>query len=170
MALLDLGHLPIERISELADQAPESVKQVFSETITSILRADPDNLLRSWPAIDPNQANSGAAWLASHFIQNSAWLPKETYPDILDWAVEAWLSHPPKESLGALIGLKWLYGFENKSQEDLNRVMIRIRDVGSELAEGHHLNTWSKLYDFSSDRREKSLGDIALFILSLIHI
>ena len=167
MALLDLDHLPIERISELADQAPESVKQVFSETITSILRADPDNLLRSWPAIDPNQANSGAAWLASHFIQNSAWLPKETYPDILGWAVEAWLSHPPKESLGALIGLKWLYGFENKSQEDLNRVMIRIRDVGSELAEGHHLNTWSKLYDFSSDRREKSLGDIALFIRDL---
>ena len=167
VVLLDLNYLPIERISELANKAPDSVKQVFSETITSILRADPDNLLRSWPAIDPNQANSGAAWLASHFIQNSAWLPKETYPDILGWAVDAWLSHPPKDSLGALIGLKWLYGFENKSQEELNKIMIRIRDVGSELAEGHHLNTWSRLYDFSLGRRERNLDDISLFIRDL---
>jgi len=167
MALLDLDYLPIERISELADQAPESVKQVFSETITSKLRADPDNLLRSWPAIDPNHANSGAAWLASHFIQNSAWLPREAYSDILGWAVEAWLSHPPHESLGALTGLKWLYGAEKKSQEDLNRIMLRIRDVGSELPEGHHLNTWSRLYDLSSGKRENNLDDIALFIRDL---
>jgi len=167
MALLDLEHLPIERISELADQAPESVKQIFSETITTILRADPDNLLRSWPAIDPSHANSGAAWLASHFIQNSAWLPKEAYPDILGWAVEAWLSHPPQDSLGALTGLKWLYGVENKSQEDLNRVMLRVRDVGHELPEGHNLNTWSRLFDFSSGKREKSLDDIGLFISDL---
>ena len=167
MALLDLDYLPIERISELADQAPESVKQVFSETITSILRADPDNLLRSWPAIDPTHANSGAAWLASHFIQNSAWLPKESYSDILGWAVEAWLSDPPRESLEALIGLKWLYEFENKSQEDLDKAMMRIRDVGSELPQGHHLNTWSRLYDFSFDNRENNLDDIALFIHDL---
>ena len=167
MALLDLDYLPIERISELADNAPESVKLVFSETITSILRADPDNLLRSWPAIDPTHANRGAAWLASHFIQNSAWLPKEAYPDILGWAVEAWLSDPPKESLGALIGLKWLYGFENKPQEDFNIVMNRIRDVGTELAEGHHLNTWSRLYDFSFGNRDNNLDDIALFIRDL---
>ena len=167
MALLDMDYLPIERISELAEQAPESVKQVFSETITSILRADPDNLLRSWPAIDPNQANSGAAWLASHFIHNSAWLPKEAYSDILGWAVEAWLSHPPKNSLGALIGLKWLYRVENKSEEELNRIMTRIRDVGSELVEGHHLNTWSRLYDFSSGKRENNLDDITLFIRDL---
>ena len=167
MALLDLDFLPIERISELADQAPESVKQVFSETITSILRADPDNLLRSWPAIDPTHANSGAAWLASHFIQNSAWLPKESYSDILGWAVEAWLSDPPRESLEALIGLKWLYEFENKSQEELDKTMMRIRDVGSELPQGHHLNTWSRLYDFSSGNRENNLDDIALFIHDL---
>ncbi len=167
MALLDLDHLPIERISEIAEQAPESVKQVFSETITTILRADPDNLLRSWPAIDPSHANSGAAWLASHFIQNSAWLPREAYPDILGWAVEAWLSHPPQDSLGALSGLKWLYEVENKSQEDLKSTIIRIRDIGSELPVGHQLNTWSRLYDFSSNEREKTLEDIFLIIRDL---
>ncbi len=167
MALLDLDYLPIERISELADQAPDSVKQVFSETITSILRADPDNLLRSWPAIDPNHANSGAAWLASHFIQNSAWLPEEVYSDILGWAVEAWLSHPPRESLGALVGLKWLYRVEKISQKTLNKTMHRIRDIGSALPEGHHLNTWSRLYDLSLGNRETNLDDVALFIRDL---
>ena len=167
MALLDLDHLPIERISELADQAPESVKQVFSEIITSKLRADPDNLLRSWPAIDPTQANSGAAWLASHFIQNSAWLPKEAYSDILGWAVEAWLSHPPRESLGALIGLKWLYRIENKPQDEFDRTVLRIRDIGSGLPEGHHLNTWLRLHDHSSGKKEANLDDISQFISNL---
>ena len=167
MALLDLDYLPIERISELADQAPDSVKRVFSDTITSILRADPDNLLRSWPAIDPNHANSGAAWLASHFIQNSAWLPEETYSDIIGWAVEAWLAHPPRESLEALIGLKWLYGVEKKSDEELNKTMHRISDIGSELSEGHHLNTWSRLFELSLGKREINLDDISLFIRDL---
>ena len=167
MALLDLDHLPIERISELADQAPESVKKVFSATITSKLRADPDNLLRSWPAIDPTQANSGAAWLASHFIQNSAWLPKEAYSDILGWAVEAWLSHPPRESLGALIGLKWLYRIENKPQDEFDRAVLRIRDIGSGLPDGHHLNTWSRLHDHSTGKKEANLDDISQFIRDL---
>lgn len=167
MALLDLDYLPIERISELAEQAPESVKQAFSETITAKLRADPDNLLRSWPAIDPTQANSGAAWLASHFIQNSAWLPKETYSDILGWAVEAWLSHPPRESLDALIGLKWLYRFENRTQDEFDRTIFRIRAIGSGLAEGHHLNTWSRLHDHSSGKKVANLADISHFIRDL---
>ena len=45
--------------------------------------------------------------------------------------------------------------------------MLRIRDVGSELPEGHHLNTWSRLYDLSSGKRENDLDDIALFIRDL---
>jgi DNA-binding transcriptional ArsR family regulator len=167
MALLDLNHLPIERISELADQAPESVKKVFSETISSKLRDDPDNLLRSWPAIDPNQANSGAAWLASHFIQNSAWLPQEAYSNILGWAVEAWLSHPPRESIGALIGLKWLYRSENRSQDEIDRTLAKIREIGYGLSEGHHLNTWSRLQDYASGKIEANLADISLFLRDL---
>ncbi|MCH1592057.1 MAG: hypothetical protein L7R66_03585, partial [Candidatus Thalassarchaeaceae archaeon] len=169
IALLDLDHLPIEKISELADQAPDSVKRVFSEKITSKLREDPDNLLRSWPAIDPSQANSGAAWLASHFIQNSAWLPKEVYSDILGWAVEAWLSQPPRESLDALIGLSWLYRIENRSNEEFDRTIIRIRDIGSVLPAGHQLNTWSRLHDYASGKRETNLAEISLFIRDLPH-
>tara|TARA_B100001250_G_scaffold26939_1_gene22247 strand:- start:192 stop:2819 length:2628 start_codon:yes stop_codon:yes gene_type:complete len=167
MALLDFDHLPIERISELADKAPESVKHIFSETITTKLRRNPDNLLRSWPAIDPSRANRGAAWLASHFIQNSAWLPKESYSDIIGWAVEAWLSHPPRDSIGALSGLKWLFEFEKRPQDEYDRIVKRIREVGMTLPEGHQLNTWSKLLDFASNTNEINLPDVLLFTRDL---
>lgn len=169
MALLDFDYLPIERISELANDAPVSVKHIFSETITSKLRSNPDNLLRSWPAIDPLHANSGAAWLACHFIQNSAWLPKESYPDILGWAVEAWLSHPPQDSIGALTGLKWLYEYENRSQDDFEKIIFRISDIGANLPEGHQLNTWSRLLSYASKSKEKDLSDISFFIRDLPH-
>jgi len=167
MALLDFDHLPIERISELANNAPESVKYIFSETITTKLRGNPDNLLRSWPAIDPSQANSGAAWLASHFIQNSPWLPKESYSDILGWAVEAWLSHPPHDSIGALVGLKWLFAYEKKPQDDFEKIVLRIREIGSSLPVGHQLNTWSKLLEIDSKNIEVNLSDILLITRDL---
>ena len=164
IALLDLDYVPIEKISALAHQAPESVKEIFSRTITSKLREDPDNLLRSWPAIEPSQANSGASWLASHFIQNLAWMPEETHHDILGWAVEAWLSEPPIESLGALDGITWLYDSGNIGEEIFLRLVERIRDNGNLLQEGHPLNTWSRLYDYALGRREATLEDILLFI------
>ena len=81
---MDVDHLPIEKISELADQATDPILKLYSAKITSKLREDPDNLLRSWPAIDPSKANRGAAWLASQFILNAPWLPKESHPDIID--------------------------------------------------------------------------------------
>ncbi len=167
IALLDLDYLPIEKISELADQAPESVKGIFSQNITAKLRENPDNLLRSWPAIDPRQANSGASWLASHFIQNSAWLPEETHSDILGWAVEAWLSEPPTKSLGALDGLKWLHGTTNLEEVDFERIIVRIRDRGNSLPVGHHLNTWSRLYDHALGKRVATFEDVSLFITHL---
>ena len=164
IALLDLDYVPIEKVSELAHQAPKSVKEIFSRTITSKLRENPDNLLRSWPAIDPSQANSGASWLASHFIQNSAWMPEETHHDIIGWAVEAWLSEPPTKSLGALDGINWLYNSGNLEKEVFDRLIVRIRDNGNSLPEGHHLNTWSRLYDHALGKREAKMEDIQLFI------
>ena len=164
IALLDLDYVPIEKISELANQAPKSVKEIFSRTLTSKLRESPDNLLRSWPAIDPSQANSGASWLASHFIQNSAWMPKETHHDIIGWAVEAWLSNPPAESLGALDGINWLFTSGNLEKAVFDSLIIRIRDIGTSLPKGHHLNTWSRLYDHALGKREAKLEDIQLFI------
>ena len=164
IALLDLDYVPIEKISELAHQAPKSVKEIFSRTLTSKLRENSDNLLRSWPAIDPSQANSGTSWLASHFIQNSAWLPEETHHDIIGWAVEAWLSEPPIESLGALEGINWLYNSGNLENEVFERLIVRIRENGNSLPEGHELKTWSRFYDHALGIREARLEDILLFI------
>jgi hypothetical protein len=169
IALLDLDYVPIEKISELANQAPKSVKEIFSRTLTSKLRESPDNLLRSWPAIDPSQANSGASWLASHFIQNSAWMPKETHHDIIGWAVEAWLSNPPDESLGALDGINWLFTSGNLEKGVFDRLIERIRDIGNSLPQGHYLNTWSRLCGHASGKREAKLEDIQLFITHIPH-
>ncbi len=167
LALLDIDYLPIDKISEIAEQSPDSVRKIFSKKITSKLREDPDNLLRSWPAIDPNQANSGAAWLALHFIENSAWLPEEAYPDLLDWAFEAWLSQPPRESLGALTGLSWLYRISNKSEEEIETLFRRIRDASTIFSDEHHLSTWSKLYDHALGLNEANLDTIELILRDL---
>lgn len=150
LALMDVDHLPIEKISELADQATDPILKLYSAKITSKLREDPDNLLRSWPAIDPSQATRGAAWLASQFILNSPWLPEESHPDIIDWAVEAWLSEPPVESLQALMGYTWLLRITEATESEFHDSMIRIRNRAINLEEGHQLNTWSKLYDCSA--------------------
>ena len=164
IALLDLDYVPIEKISELANQAPKSVKEIFSRSLSLKLRENPENLLRSWPAIDPNQANSGDSWLASHFIQNSAWLPEETHNDIIGWAVEAWLSEPPIESLGALDGISWLFNSGNLEKAVFDRLIVRIKDAGKSLPEAHHLNTWSRLCEHATGKREVKLEDILLFI------
>ena len=150
LALMDVDHLPIEKISELADQATDPILKLYSAKITSKLREDPDNLLRSWPAIDPSKANRGAAWLASQFILNAPWLPKESHPDIIDWAVEAWLSEPPAESLEALMGYSWLLRIAETTESEFHDSIMRIRNRAINLEEGHLLNTWSKLYDCSA--------------------
>ena len=163
LALMDVDHLPIEKISELADQATDPILKLYSAKITSKLREDPDNLLRSWPAIDPSKANRGAAWLASQFILNSPWLPKESHPDIIDWAVEAWLSKPPAESLEALMGYSWLLRIAETTESEFHDSIMRIRNRAINLEEGHLLNTWSKLYDCSASDGKLDLSMVQRF-------
>ncbi len=167
LALLDVDHLPIDKISSVADQAPDSVLELYAEKITTKLREDPDNLLRSWPAIDPTQANRGAAWLASQFIQNSAWLPDDSHGDLLGWAVEAWLSEPPRESLSALRGISWLYDNTQSSPKEHEEMIHRIRERGSQLPGGHCLNTWSKLLNHALGEQKADLEAIKQFLRDL---
>jgi hypothetical protein len=163
LALLDMDHLPIEKISEIAEMAPNSVLSLFSEKITIKLREDSDNLIKSWPAIDPNQANRGAAWLASKFIQNSPWLPEESHSDILDWAIETWLSEPPMDSMDALIGFSWLLRSTNATETEFNDWITKIRNRAESLPQGHHLRTWSELYDYAINESNKDLETIQRF-------
>jgi len=167
LALMDVDHLPIDKISSVADQAPDSVLELYAEKITAKLRDDPDNLLRSWPAIDPVQANRGAAWLASQFIQNSAWLPDDSHGEILNWAVEAWLTEPPGESLSALRGVTWLYENSQSQPEEHEAAIRRIRDRGLQLPIGHSLNTWSKLLDYALGKQKVDLEGLRLICRDL---
>jgi len=60
-----------------------------------------------------------------------------------------------------------LYRIENRPQDEFDRTVLRIRDIGSGLPEGHHLNTWSRLHDHSSGKKEANLDDILQFIRDL---
>lgn len=163
LALMDVDHLPIEKLSELADQATDPILKLYSAKITSKLREDPDNLLRSWPAIDPSKANRGAAWLASQFILNAPWLPEESHSDILDWAVEAWLREPPIESLEALLGYSWLLRITGTPELEYDKSMSKIRARARKLDLGHQLNTWSRLFDCSENNSHLEISIIQRF-------
>jgi hypothetical protein len=91
-------------------------------------------------------------------------LPEETHHDIIGWAVEAWLSEPPIESLGALDGINWLYKSGNLEKAVFDRLIVRIIEAGKSLPEAHHLHTWSRLCEHAIGKREVKLEDIRLFI------
>ena len=46
LVLLDLEDLPLERLSEIADEAPDPVLSEFSEKLQTILRSNPEKALR----------------------------------------------------------------------------------------------------------------------------
>jgi len=167
MALLDTDHLPIDKISSLAQTATDPVLSLFGEKITSKLQQDPDNLIRSWPAIDPSESNRGSSWLASKFIENSPWLPEESHEDLLGWAVEAWLSDPPSDSIPALRGLFWLLSFNAKGYEFQDSIINRILLSARKLPEGHKLSTWAKLFDHTKGNHRANLETFQLFRTNL---
>ena len=118
LALLDIDYLPMDKLSILANQTTDYVLKIYSKKISSKLRENSDYLLKSWPAIDSSKADRGTSWLATEFITNSPWLPPESHLDLLDWAIDAWLSNPPKDSLPALRGIQWL--FNKNPQNNIN--------------------------------------------------
>ncbi len=163
MVLLDTDHLPIDKISSLAQTATDPVLNLFGENITAKLQQDPDNLIRSWPAIDPSEADRGSSWLASKFIENSPWLPEESHEDLLGWALEAWLSDPPDDSIPALRGLSWLLSFNNKESEFQDSIINRVLLSARKLPDGHKLGTWAKLFDHSKGLDRANLATFQLF-------
>ena len=163
MALLDTDHLPIDKISNLAQTAPDQVLELFGEKITHKLQQDPDNLIRSWPAIDPSKSDRGSSWLASQFIQNSPWLSEESHEDLLGWAVEAWLSDPPSDSIPALRGVSWLLSFGNKDKEFQDSIINSILLAARKLPYGHKLSTWAKLFDHTNGTNKADLEAFQLF-------
>lgn len=67
------------------------------------------------PAADPASASSGASWVAAQLLSNAAWLPDDMQEDLVRWALEAWLVHPPRNSLDALQSVDWIYKAKGRS-------------------------------------------------------
>tara|TARA_B100000029_G_scaffold126054_1_gene119692 strand:- start:4492 stop:7101 length:2610 start_codon:yes stop_codon:yes gene_type:complete len=152
LVLLDLEDLPLERLSEIADEAPDPVLSEFSEKLQTILRSNPEKALRMRPASDPKNASRGDSWVAAQLLSNAPWLSEHLHSDLISWALEAWLCQPPIESMAALEGVAWLLS-SDKGQGEFKPIAEGIQSVGNQCPEGHDLRIWSSL--------AKGLNDIS---------
>ena len=144
LVLLDLENLPLERLSEIADEAPDAVLTEFSDKLTGILRTNPEKALRMRPASDPKNANRGDSWVAAQLMSNAPWLSEHLHSDLISWALEAWLCQPPIDSMTALEGVSWLFS-TGRGQGDFRPIVEGIQSIGHECSEGHDLKTWANL-------------------------
>ncbi len=160
LVLMDLDNLPLERLSEVAEEAPDSVLVEFSSKLTMKFREDPETALRTRPATDPKDASRGAAWVASQLLSNAPWLLEHMHADLLRWSLEAWLSHPPLHSLQALEGVAWLYSSGRNDDASFRPILEGIRSRGREMPKGHDLNTWARLVDRVLEGSELDLEEL----------
>ena len=159
LTLLDLADLPLERLSEIADEAPDSVLSDFSDKLEVILRSNPEKALRMRPASDPKNASRGDSWVAAQLLSNAPWLSEHLHSDLISWALEAWLSQPPIESMSALEGVAWLFATE-KSQGDFRPIAEGIQSVGQQSKEGHDLRIWACLAKGLNDNSRLSNDEL----------
>ena len=167
LVLMDFEALPLERLSEAAEVAPEEVLEIFSVKFTELLRDSPDSALRARPTMDSRSASPGASWVASQLLANSPWLPESLHDDLLKWSVDAWLSNPPEKSLSALEGLSWLHGRGKSSASDYENVLNSVLERGRALGQENELRIWSNLVDRASKPSELEIGQIGAIINSL---
>ena len=144
LALLNLEDLPLERLSEVADEAPDSVLSEFSHKLEGILRSNPEKALRMRPASDPKNASRGDSWVAAQLLSNAPWLSGHLHSDLISWALEAWLCKPPIESMTALEGVSWLFATQ-RGQGDFRPIVEGIQSVGLQCTEDHDLKIWARL-------------------------
>ena len=160
LVLMDMDDLPLERLSEVADEAPDAVLQEFATKIASRLRTDSEAALRTRPATDPKEATRGVSWVAAQMLSNAPWLPEHMHSDLLSWALEAWLSDPPRDSMPALQGVAWLHSSGRSDKTTFRPILEGIRSKGRESPSGHDLHTWANLADIILDDSEIVPGDL----------
>ena len=167
IALLDLDFIPLERLAEIADEAPVSVLEMFAEKLRAMLRDDPEIALRTRPATDPSQATEGASWVAAQLLSNAAWLPDDMQDDLIRWALEAWLVHPPADSLAALQAVDWIHGGESADAIGYAPVLQGVlrRSTGFEL--DHDLKIWSLLVERIRDGKKLDIEGVEAIVENL---
>ena len=144
LVLLDLDDLPLERLSEIADEAPDSVLTEFAAKLQNILRSNPEKALRMRPASDPKNATRGDSWVAAQLLSSAPWLSQNLHSDLISWALDAWLCEPPVESMEALEGVVWLFS-SDKDLADFRPIVEGIQSVAIQCPIGHDLRIWSSL-------------------------
>jgi len=167
LVMMDFAFLPLERLSEAAEVAPEEVLLTFSEKFGELLRESPDSALRARPTMDSRNASSGASWVASQLLANAPWLPDSLHRDLMEWAVDAWLSNPPEKSLAALEGLMWLFSRDKSKSSELETILNTVIERGRKLDPGNDLLVWSTLVDRSERIAELEIEQIGPIVNSL---
>jgi DNA-binding transcriptional ArsR family regulator len=164
LVLFDIDHIPLEKLAELADESNEKILDYFAEKLEKKIREERETIIRTRPAVDSIDASSGTAWVAAQFLANAAWIPEYLHDDLTEWSLQAWLAHPPKNSLNALKGVSWLYSNERGQNNDFPEVINRILLKGQNLSNDHDLKIWSSLVSYTIDNKELGNEEINLII------
>ena len=167
IALLDLEYLPLERLAEVADEAPPRVLEIFADKLRSLLHNDSEIALRTRPATDPTNASPGASWVAAQLLSNAAWLPEDMQEDLIRWALEAWLVHPPSNSLAALQSVDWIYTSQQADVTSYGPVLQGILRRANEFPIDHDLKIWSLLVERIRDSKKLQIEDLEIIIANL---
>ena len=167
IALLDLEYLPLERLAEVADEAPPRVLEIFADKLRLLLHNDSEIALRTRPATDPTNASPGASWVAAQLLSNAAWLPEDMQEDLIRWALEAWLVHPPSNSLAALQSVDWIYTSQQVDVTSYGPVLQGILRRANEFPIDHDLKIWSLLVEKIRDSKQLQIEDLEVIIANL---
>ncbi len=164
IALLDLDYLPLERLAQVADEAPVRVLEIFAGKLRGMLRDDPEIALRARPATDPAQASEGASWVAAQLLSNAAWLPDEMQNDLVRWALEAWLVHPPADSLEALQAVDWMFRGDGPAAVEYGPVLQGVLRRASKFSMSHDLRIWSLLVERIRDGKQMEIEGVEAIV------
>ena len=167
IALLDLEYLPLERLAEVADEAPQRVLGIFADELRLLLHNNSEIALRTRPATDPKNASPGASWVAAQLLCNAAWLPEDMQEDLIRWALEAWLVHPPSNSLAALQSVDWIYTSLQADSTSYGPVLQGILRRANEFPIDHDLKIWSLLVERVRDSKQLQIEDLEVIIANL---
>ena len=167
IALLDLEYLPLERLAEVADEAPPRVLEIFAEKLRLLLHNDSEIGLRTRPATDPANASPGASWVAAQLLSNAAWLPEDMQEDLIRWALEAWLVHPPSNSLAALRSVDWIYNSQQVDVANYGPVLQGILRRANDFPIDHDLKIWSLLVERIRNSNQLQIEELEAIIANL---
>ncbi len=167
IALLDLEYLPLERLAEVADEAPPRVLEIFAEKLRLLLHNDSEIGLRTRPATDPANASPGASWVAAQLLSNAAWLPEDMQEDLIRWALEAWLVHPPSNSLAALRSVDWIYNSQQVDVANYGPVLQGILRRANDFPIDHDLKIWSLLVERIRNSKQLQIEELEAIIANL---